>query len=212
MVVIDFGARVDGYRSDTTRTLCVGRPSARQLAVYNAVRLANEEVQRRLQPGVTGIEMHKLAEEVLAAEGFGGMMGHGLGHGVGLDIHEEPCLNLRNSQPLPAGAVVTVEPGVYLSGEFGVRTEDCGLVAEQGFESFLSFTAMLSVSLGIMNLLPIPPLDGGRWVVETVARIRRRSVSVKVLNALSMVGMALFVLLFVVMMNQDIQRFVFGNW
>ena len=84
--------------------------------------------------------------------------------------------------------------------------------AEQGFESFLSFTAMLSVSLGIMNLLPIPPLDGGRWVVETVARIRRRSVSVKVLNALSMVGMALFVLLFVVMMNQDIQRFVFGNW
>ena len=63
-----------------------------------------------------------------------------------------------------------------------------------------------------MNLLPIPPLDGGRWVVETVARIRRRSVSVKVLNALSMVGMALFVLLFVVMMNQDIQRFVFGNW
>ena len=140
MVVIDFGARVDGYRSDTTRTLCVGRPSARQLAVYNAVRLANEEVQRRLQPGVTGIEMHKLAEQVLEQEGFGGLMGHGLGHGVGLDIHEEPCLNLRNSQPLPAGAVVTVEPGVYLSGEFGVRTEDCGLVAEQGFESFCTLT------------------------------------------------------------------------
>lgn len=84
--------------------------------------------------------------------------------------------------------------------------------AEQGFESFLSFTAMLSVSLGIMNLLPIPPLDGGRWVVELVARIRHCAVSIKWLNALSMVGMALFVLLFVVMMNQDIQRFIFGNW
>ena len=83
---------------------------------------------------------------------------------------------------------------------------------EQGFESFLSFTAMLSVSLGIMNLLPIPPLDGGRWVVEMVARVRRKTVSIRALNALSMVGMALFLLLFVVMMNQDIQRFVFGNW
>ena len=130
MVVVDFGARVDGYRSDTTRTLCIGRPSARQQAVFDAVRRANEEVQKRLRAGVTGVEMHQLAEEVLAAEGFGGMMGHGLGHGVGLDIHEEPCLNLRNSQPLPAGAVVTVEPGVYIPGELGVRREDFGLVGD----------------------------------------------------------------------------------
>ncbi|MGN0038980.1 MAG: M24 family metallopeptidase [Coriobacteriales bacterium] len=140
MVVIDFGARVGGYRSDTTRTVCVGRPSPRQQAAYRAVRLANEEVQRRLQPGVSGVEMHKLAERVLEDEGFGGLMGHGLGHGVGLDIHEEPCLNLRNEQPLPAGAVVTVEPGVYIAGEFGIRTEDCGLVGEAGFESFCTLT------------------------------------------------------------------------
>lgn len=139
-VVFDFGARMDGYRSDTTRTVCVGTPSTEQLAAYSAVRLANEEVQRRLHAGVPGIEMHRLAEEVLAAEGFAGLMGHGLGHGVGLDIHEEPCLNLRNEQPLPAGAVVTVEPGVYLTGEFGVRTEDCGLVTEDGFESFCTLT------------------------------------------------------------------------
>lgn len=145
MVVVDFGARVDGYRSDTTRTLCIGRPSARQQAVFDAVRHANEEVQKRLRAGVTGIEMHKLAEEVLAAEGFGGMMGHGLGHGVGLDIHEEPCLNLRNSQPLPAGAVVTVEPGVYIPGELGVRLEDFGLVGEDGFESFCTLTHELIV-------------------------------------------------------------------
>ncbi len=83
---------------------------------------------------------------------------------------------------------------------------------EQGFQSFLTFTAMISVSLGIMNMLPVPPLDGGRWVVELVARIRRRAVSVRALNYLSMAGMAAFLLLFVVMMNQDIQRFVFGIW
>ena len=73
------------------------------------------------------------------------MMGHGLGHGVGLDIHEEPCLNLRNSQPLPAGAVVTVEPGVYIPGELGVRLEDFGLVGEDGFESFCTLTHELIV-------------------------------------------------------------------
>lgn len=140
MVVLDFGARVGGYRSDTTRTVCIGRPSPRQQAAYDAVRLANEEVQRHLRPGVSGIEMHKLAEQVLEEQGFGGLMGHGLGHGVGLDIHEEPCLNLRNEQPLPAGAVVTVEPGVYIPGEFGIRTEDCGLVGEAGFESFCALT------------------------------------------------------------------------
>ena len=83
---------------------------------------------------------------------------------------------------------------------------------EQGFESFLSFTAMLSVSLGIMNLIPIPPLDGGRFVVELWARIRRKVVSPKALNRLSIVGMTLFMLLFVVMMSQDVQRYVFGNW
>ena len=84
--------------------------------------------------------------------------------------------------------------------------------AEQGFESFLSFTAMLSVSLGVMNLLPIPPLDGGRFVVEVYQRIRRRVISVRAMNGLSYAGVALFMLFFVVMMNQDIQRFIFGNW
>jgi regulator of sigma E protease len=74
------------------------------------------------------------------------------------------------------------------------------------------FTAMISVSLGIMNMLPIPPLDGGRFVVEIYQRIRRRNVGQTAINRLSMVGMALFMLLFVVMLNQDIQRFVLGNW
>lgn len=84
--------------------------------------------------------------------------------------------------------------------------------AEAGLISFSMFTAMISVSLGIMNMLPIPPLDGGRFIVEIYQRIRRRSVGQTAINRLSMAGMALFMLLFVVMLNQDIQRFIFGNW
>lgn len=83
---------------------------------------------------------------------------------------------------------------------------------EAGFTNALMFTAMLSVSLGIMNLLPIPPLDGGRFVVEIYQRIRRKMVGIKAMNYLSLAGMALFGLFFIVMMNQDIQRFIFGNW
>ncbi|MEG0070665.1 MAG: site-2 protease family protein [Raoultibacter sp.] len=84
--------------------------------------------------------------------------------------------------------------------------------AEQGITSFLSFMAMISVSLGIMNMLPIPPLDGGRFVVEIYQKIRRKFISYKALNYLSMVGIVLFMGLFIVMLNQDIQRFIFGNW
>ena len=83
---------------------------------------------------------------------------------------------------------------------------------ESGAASALSFTAMLSVSLGIMNLLPIPPLDGGRFVIEVYQRIRRKAVGVRAMNYLSFAGIALFTLFFIVMMNQDIQRFILGNW
>lgn len=137
-VVIDFGARVNGYRSDTTRTLCVGEPSELQRRMYAAALEANREVRAAVKPGMTGIMMQDLAEGILEEAGFGGKMGHGLGHGVGLDIHEEPCLNSRNHEPLPAGAVVTVEPGVYLPGVAGVRIEDCGVLTEDGFQNFCS--------------------------------------------------------------------------
>ena len=83
---------------------------------------------------------------------------------------------------------------------------------EAGFTEALMFTSMLSVSLGIMNMLPIPPLDGGRFVVEIYQRIRRKAISLRAMNYLSFAGMALFLVFFIVMMNQDIQRFIFGNW
>ena len=135
-VVLDFGARARGYCSDMTRTVFLGEPDARLRGAYETLRQANEEVERTIRPGVTGKEMHELAERVLAAGGYEGCMGHGLGHGVGIDIHEEPCLNTRNDTPLVSGNVVTVEPGIYLSGEFGMRLEDFGVVTDSGFDVF----------------------------------------------------------------------------
>ena len=139
-VVLDFGAKARGYCSDMTRTVFLGEPDARLRSAYETLRRANEQVERALRPGVTGKEMHELAERVLDEGGFGGLMGHGLGHGVGLDIHELPNLSPRNEAPLVAGNVVTVEPGIYVPGEFGMRLEDFGVVTEEGFQVFTQST------------------------------------------------------------------------
>lgn len=108
----------------------------------------------------------------------------------------------------PATAAETVSQSTSMVG-IAVMSK---AAIEAGFLNALMFTAMLSVSLGIMNLLPIPPLDGGRFVVEVYQRIRRKVVGVQAMNYLSLAGMALFAVFFIFMMNQDIQRFVFGNW
>lgn len=139
-VVLDFGARAFGYCSDMTRTVFLGEPSDRLRTAYAAIRSANEQVEAAIRPGVTGQAMHELAERVLADAGFAGKMGHSLGHGVGMDVHELPALSPRNAAPLVAGNVVTVEPGVYLPGEFGMRLEDFGVVTEDGFEIFTQST------------------------------------------------------------------------
>lgn len=139
-VVMDFGARAHGYCSDMTRTVFIGQPDAKMRSAYDTMRQANERVEAALRPGVTGADMHQLAEDVLAAGGFAGKMGHGLGHGVGIDIHEEPVLSPRNTAPLAPGNVVTVEPGIYLEGEFGMRLEDFGVVTEEGFDVFTQST------------------------------------------------------------------------
>lgn len=145
VVVLDFGAKALGYCSDMTRCVFLGEPDTRMAHAYQAIRRANEEVEARIAPGITGKEMHEHAEAVLEEEGFGGKMGHGLGHGVGLDIHEEPCLNSKNEKPLVAGNVVTVEPGIYLAGEFGMRLEDFGVVTESGFEVFTQSPHQMTV-------------------------------------------------------------------
>lgn len=139
-VVMDFGARAQGYCSDMTRTMFLGEPSERLRAGYAAICDANEQVEAVLRPGMTGKEAHELAEHVLAEHGFAGKMGHSLGHGVGIDIHEEPLLSPRNGAPLAPGNVVTVEPGVYLAGDFGMRLEDFGVITENGYEVFTQST------------------------------------------------------------------------
>ena len=139
-VVLDFGARSYGYCSDMTRTVFLGAPEGQMLAAWETMRRANEAVEAMLRPGVTGKEAHELAEQILSEGGFGGKMGHGLGHGVGLEIHEEPVLSPRNEKPLVAGNVVTVEPGIYLPGQFGMRLEDFGVITETGFDVFTSST------------------------------------------------------------------------
>lgn len=135
-VVMDFGARAFGYCSDMTRMVFLGAPEGKMAQAWQVLRRANETVEEMLRPGVTGKEAHELAEQVLAEGGFAGAMGHGLGHGVGLECHELPVLNTRNDKPLACGNVVTVEPGIYLPGEFGMRLEDCGVITESDYDVF----------------------------------------------------------------------------
>jgi len=125
LLLLDFGAQVDGYCADLTRTFVVGaRADERQRTVHELVRAAQARALEHLRAGMTGREADALARDVIAARGFGDAFGHSLGHGLGLEVHEAPRLSATAEAPLPLGAVVTVEPGVYLPGWGGVRLED----------------------------------------------------------------------------------------
>jgi len=132
---MDFGCVYNGYCSDMTRTVGVGDITIGQNEVYGAVLSAQELVLEHIAPGRTGRQMHALAADFLN-ESFPGRFGHGLGHGVGLDIHEEPSLSPRSEHILVPGNIVSVEPGVYLPGECGVRIEDLVLITPDGYENF----------------------------------------------------------------------------
>ena len=135
LVVIDFGAQVGGYCSDLTRTFVVGAPAdGRQREVYEVVRAAQRRARDGLRAGLTGKEADTLARDVIVAAGLGQAFGHSLGHGLGLEVHEAPRLSQTNDKTLPAGAVVTVEPGVYLEGWGGVRIEDDVVLRPSGAE------------------------------------------------------------------------------
>ena len=134
-LLLDFGAQVDGYCADLTRTVLVGaRADERQRTVYELVRSAQERALMNLRPDMTGRDADALAREVIGARGFADAFGHSLGHGLGLEVHEAPRLAPTAEAPLPAHAVVTVEPGIYLPGWGGVRLEDDVYLAPQGPE------------------------------------------------------------------------------
>jgi Xaa-Pro aminopeptidase len=127
-VVIDMGVIVDGYCSDLTRTIVVGKPSAKFREVYDIVLTAQRTAEELLRSGMSGEEAHMLAHNVIAQAGYGENFGHGLGHGVGLLIHEAPRLARLAKDELKDGMVVTVEPGIYITGWGGVRIEDMAVI------------------------------------------------------------------------------------
>jgi Xaa-Pro aminopeptidase len=134
LVTIDWGAQLDGYCSDCTRTFAVGEPGERASELYELVRRAQQAGLDAVAPGVSGLDADAAARAPIEAAGHGEHFGHGLGHGVGLEIHEAPRLSGTSDATLAAGNVVTVEPGVYVPGELGVRIEDLVLVTERGCE------------------------------------------------------------------------------
>ncbi len=134
-IVIDMGASVNGYHSDMTRTLVIGEPDARFREIYSLVLEAQEKAEAQIRAGMSGVEADAIAREVIEAAGHAEHFGHGLGHGVGLAVHEAPRLSFTASEdPLQPNMVVTVEPGVYLPDWGGVRIEDIGVVGEDGLE------------------------------------------------------------------------------
>jgi len=132
IVKIDFGCVVGGYHSDMTRTVAFGEPKAELREVYEIVRRAQQAGVEAVRPGITGGEADRVAREAIAAAGFGEQYRHSLGHGVGLEIHEGPTLRHGGEDVIPEGAVVTVEPGIYLEGIGGVRIEDMVEVTAEG--------------------------------------------------------------------------------
>ncbi len=134
LVTMDFGCVWEGYCSDMTRTVAVGEPSAAMRRAYETVLEAQLTGIAMAQAGVIGAEVHNAAVAVLDKAGYAGKMGHGFGHSLGIDIHEDPGFRPASKEPMPAGAVVSAEPGIYLPGRFGIRIEDVVVLREGGCE------------------------------------------------------------------------------
>ena len=133
-ITMDFGCKVGGYCSDMTRTVALGQPTEEMEAVYNAVLAAQKAGINAARAGVTGQEIDGAARKVLQEAGYGEYFSHGFGHSLGVDIHEAPSASSKETRPMPAGAVISAEPGVYLPGKFGVRIEDVLILNETGCE------------------------------------------------------------------------------
>jgi Xaa-Pro aminopeptidase len=146
LVVVDMGAKLDGYCSDSTRTFATGQLDDEALEVYELVRTAQEAGLEAARAGVACRDVDAAARDLIDAAGHGERFGHGLGHGVGLEVHEGPRLTKTAEGELRAGNTVSVEPGIYLPGRFGVRIEDLVAVTDDGPEIMTPFPkALVSV-------------------------------------------------------------------
>lgn len=137
-VTLDFGAVYRGYVSDCTRTVVLGQPTAKHREIYATVLAAQQAALGGIRPGITGRAADGIARGVIIEAGYGEAFGHSLGHGVGLAVHEGPTLSPREEAVLAPGMVVTVEPGIYLSGWGGVRIEDLAVITDEGCRSLTS--------------------------------------------------------------------------
>ena len=144
-LTMDFGVLYQGYCSDTTRTVAFGYATEEMKQVYNIVLKAQQEAIAATRAGVPGSTIDGIARKVISDAGYGDYFGHGYGHSLGLEIHESPNLNMRNHEPLPAGAVCSAEPGIYLPGKFGVRIEDVTVLREDGCENLTKLPKELMI-------------------------------------------------------------------
>lgn len=131
-IIIDMGARLNGYASDMTRTVFIGQPKPPFKEIYKTVRKAQIAAQNTIMAGMAARAVDKIARDIIKGAGFGPMFNHSLGHGVGLAVHEAPALSPRNRKTLKHGMVVTIEPGIYLPGQGGVRLENMVYIEEKG--------------------------------------------------------------------------------
>lgn len=138
IVLIDMGVKYQGYCSDMTRTLLPKKPTKKQLKIYNLVLEAQETAIKNIKAGITGKKADKLSREIIKKAGYDENYGHAGGHGIGLEIHEQPSLSENYKKSIKPNSIITVEPGIYLEGEFGVRIEDMILVTKTGNKNLTS--------------------------------------------------------------------------
>jgi Xaa-Pro aminopeptidase len=141
IVTFDFGAVYRHYCSDITRTLFIGRATSKQKEVYGIVLEAQQRASSYIKEGISCRDADKVARDIISERGYAKYFGHGLGHGVGLNIHERPRISPHADEEdiLSAGMVVTVEPGIYIENDFGVRIEDTVVVRNSGIDVFTNF-------------------------------------------------------------------------
>ncbi|MDE7094844.1 MAG: aminopeptidase P family protein [Oscillospiraceae bacterium] len=142
-VLMDFGAVVDGYHSDMTRTVCVGQPTEEMKYIYEIVRHAQDMAKKSAKAGISGKDLDAVARNVISQAGYEKQFGHSLGHGVGMEIHEYPLASPSYHKILEIGNVVTIEPGIYLPEKFGVRIEDFVHITKNGCENLTNITNTL---------------------------------------------------------------------
>lgn len=135
-ITLDYGAGYHDYKSDMTRTICVGEPTDEMRKVYDVVLETHLACAEAAKVGCIGADIHNLSVKMISDAGYGEYYGHGLGHGVGIEIHERPVFGRLYDKEIPAGSVLTIEPGIYIPGKFGVRIEDYGVMTDAGFEPF----------------------------------------------------------------------------